>query len=539
MHIVVIGYGPVGARFVDELLPEVQNGNIQLTIIGAEAADPYNRVMVAEYAAGEVSLADITLHDPEDAKSAGARVFQGTRALSIDKKLHTVALETGEIITYDRLVLATGARANVPTLGGLSRRERDVVSILKSSQDTIGTDDSLPPGICVMRDLEDAERVATAFREKQRIIVLGGGVLGLEFALLGAKTGSEVTVVYNGTHPMPRNLDVGGGVTLAKTIQNVGVSVLPHSRAEAVSYRKDEYGQRYFDALITADGKHIHADMLVLSCGVGARTELAVKAGLRTSSGILVDFNLESWSHPHIFAIGDCAHLADPKDDNYEKGRVPGGPSGLVGPGWRQAEWLASRLKAEVLGKPFDVPPPVEKSSVVTLKGDDVNAVSVGKVNLEPWQAPMAGQDLDTSDEADLQVSQWADPGHGQYVKMVTHDGVLKGFVAVGMPRAAAELTLLYDAKSELPADRSIILRLDGPDAVSQSEGDKFAPTAIVCTCNGVSVEKIHQAACEGNVTVACIGKATRAGTGCGGCKDRIAEVLEHFKNDLPAEAGV
>ena len=103
---------------------------------------------------------------------------------------------------------------------------------------------------------------------------------------------------------------------------------------------------------------------------------------------------------------------------------------------------------------------------------------------------------------------------------------MLTGFVCVGMPRTAAELTLLFERGGELPADRSLLLRYDGPDDVPGENGDAFAPTATVCWCNAVTVERIESSAAEGNDTVACIGRDTRAGTGCGGCKSRIADVL-------------
>jgi len=117
----------------------------------------------------------------------------------------------------------------------------------------------------------------------------------------------------------------------------------------------------------------------------------------------------------------------------------------------------------------------------------------------------------------------WADPEHGTYVKMATRDGILTGFVAVGMPRAAAELSVLYVRGGELPADRSLLLRLDDPDS------DVVAPAgrdATLCICNAVTVGQIEDAIDDGCGSVAAIGDCTRAGTGCGGCRARITELL-------------
>jgi assimilatory nitrate reductase electron transfer subunit len=94
------------------------------------------------------------------------------------------------------------------------------------------------------------------------------------------------------------------------------------------------------------------------------------------------------------------------------------------------------------------------------------------------------------------------------------------------MPRTAAELTLLFERGSEIPSDASVLLRFDGPDGLAEPEGG-FSPSATVCWCNGVTGEKILEAAKTCELTVAGVGAATRAGTGCGGCRGRIAELLE------------
>jgi len=520
LRVVVVGYGPVGARFADELLPSVRTGAVDLTVIGAEATDAYNRVLVAEYAVGNAEWDDMVLYSAQDARSAGARVELGARVVAIDRDSSAVLLADGERLEYDRLVLATGARANVPTLDGVERTSRDARTLAGSATRVIGTDDELPRGVSVLRDLADARRIGEATRLRQRIVVLGAGVLGLEFALLAARAGAQTCVVHHGAVPMPRNLDTGGGSVLAETLRHAGVAVVAHSRAEAVVWRTDDDGLRRFDALATADGKHIHGDLLVLSCGVGARSELATAAGLKTAAGIVVTPELRSWTDPNIYAIGDCAHVAVMDESG---GRVAGGPSGLIGPGWRQAEWLAARFASVAAGREHDAEPPAERAAVVMLKGEDIDVVAVGDVSAEPWDVQQA------ENGARRAVAQWADPEHGRYVKMITRAGILEGFVSVGMPRTSAELTLLFERGGELPADRSLLLRFDGPDYTAETDTGAFAPETTVCWCNGVSVAQIQSAAADGNDTVACIGKATRAGTGCGGCKGRIGELLERL----------
>jgi len=534
MKVLLVGYGPVGARFVDELLPSVTAGLIELTVVGAEAEDPYNRVLVAEYAVGRTDREAMDVASSAAAIAAGARVLTDARVTSIDRTAQLATLSTGEVIEWNRLVLATGARANIPTLSGVAKIGRDKNSLIRAGSAAIAFDQPLPEGITVLRDLADADRVREIVKEKKRIVVLGAGVLGLEIALAAAREGAQVCVVHHGGFPMARNLDQGGGTVLAQSLKKAGVALIARSRAEGIDFHTAEDGTESFEALLCADGKTIHGDLLLLSCGVSPRVELATLAGLPTSAGVLVDTDLSSWGDPSIFAIGDCAHVAPRPDLPYGEelpaGSIPsGGPSGLIGPGWRQADYLAAQFVAAVAGS-AGVPLDEERPALVMLKAEDIDVVSVGDIELDPWDT-----DYSASDEIEArQVSQWVDPQHGRYLKMVTRDGVLEGFVSVGLPRTAAELTLLFERGSELPADRSVLLRNDGPDFIPSTA--EFAPDATVCWCNGVTVGHIHTSFDEGNDTVSCIGKATRAGTGCGGCKGRIGELLEKLARDDSAE---
>ncbi|WP_394194445.1 FAD-dependent oxidoreductase [Microbacterium foliorum] len=503
-RIVVIGAGPVGIRFAEELLPLVAGGRATVTVLGAETADPYNRVLLAEYAVGEASSDELTLATA--ASLFGVDLRLGARAVRIDRDARVVELVDGSTVGYDRLVLATGARSIVPSLEGLETL----------GPDTTGLDSSLTTGVCVLRDLSDAEQVRAVVARGGRVVVLGAGVLGIELAMLLADAGAVPSVAHFGPMPMPRQLDRGSASILSTALASAGVTLVPHTRAEGVIGVEGDDGIRRFRALASSDGKRIEGDLLVLSCGVRARTELAEAAGLRVGNGVLVDAALRSWSDPRIHAIGDCAHIADPAEFLHDR-QVPGGPHGLVGPGWRQASWLAAAIAAE-LDSADDHPGEFadEHPGVVVLKGELVDIASAGDVSADPFAPVPAGEDAPG-------IAVWADPEHGTYVKMATRDGILTGFVAVGMPRAAAELSVLYLRGGELPADRSLLLRLDDPDA------DAIAPAgrdATLCICNAVTVGQIEDAIDDGCSSVAAVGECTRAGTGCGGCRARITEML-------------
>ena len=481
-RVLVVGYGPVGARFAENLLPAVKAGRVALTVVGAEGSDAYNRVLVAEYAVGGMQRDSLTIADRDAVEEAGGRVITGVAVKELDRAARVAVLSDGARVAYDRVVLATGSRANIPTLNGVDRTA--------GPHRIAGRDDVLPRGVTALRDLDDADRIRGAVSDGQRIVVLGAGVLGLEFALAAAHAGASVAVVHHGPHPMPRNLDRGSGAVLRRAVQQTGVSIFAHSRAETVLYRTGDDGIPHFDRLLTADGKDIAGDILVLSCGVTPRTELAESAGLHAAFGVVVDESLRSWTDPSVFAIGDCAHIAD-RDAVQGGGRLAGAPSGLIGPGWRQADWLAARfvdgLEADVDAAAL----PSEREPLVMLKAEHVDVVAAGDVSADPWDDDAQGRN----------VAQWADPEHLRYVKMVSAGGILTGFVCVGMPRTAAELTLLYERGDELPADRSLLLRFDGPDFDPTAAAEALAPHATVCWCNGVTVERIDASIDAGNTT--------------------------------------
>lgn len=510
LRVVLIGLGPVGVRFAEELLPAIDAGRIRLTIVGAEHEDPYNRVQLAEYAVGAADADELVIADVASLTAAGADVRLGRRAVALERADRRVRLDDGSAVAYDRLVLATGARANVPALDGLDRHDA-------SETGGDGLDDGLLDGVRVLRSMPDATHVREVVAAGGRVVVLGAGVLGIELALLLAAAGADTVVAHFGPIPMPRQLDRGAASVLRGALEDAGVTVEPHSRAEAVIAHTDSEGRRRFRGLVSSDGRVLEGDLLVLSCGVTARVELAADAGLRIGRGILVDDTLRSWSDPAIFAIGDCAHVADPVEYLHEA-EVPGAPSGLVGPGWRQAEWLA---RSFVLGQDGEsVSPFVEDvPGIVLLKSEGVELVAAGDVSPEPFAPVPRGEEAPG-------VSVWADPEHGAYTKMVTMDGILTGFVSVGMPRAAAELSVLYGRRGELPADRSLLLRLDGtPDAPRREGRD-----AQVCMCNAVTAGAIEDAISGGSTTVAEVGRCTRAGTGCGGCRSRISAMLAEIR---------
>ncbi len=508
-HVVVIGFGPVAARFVDDVAGLAADGTIRLTVVGAETEPAYNRVLVGEHAMGRAELDGMALADPAALAGAGVDVLLGTEVTRIDRSRRRLRLTEragGAVreLGYDRLVLATGARPNLPVLRGINP-DPDAY-------------EHLPAGVTALRDLRDARAVREVVERRGRVVVLGGGVLGLEAALAASEAGCPVTVVHHAPWVMTRSLDAAGGALVGRALASAGVGVVSGVPAREVLLDDD----LAFRGLLLEDGRTVPGELLLLSIGVTARTGLAEGAGLRTARGIVVDHELEADVEQRVFAIGDCAEVLC-KDPSCQvcPGREGLGPSGLVGPGWRQAEWLAARFRAELEavaegGTAVLAPLTSGPAGAVRLKAHQVELACAGAVGGAPWEPRPDGGS----------VVQWADGSAGTYAKLVLGpDRCLEGYIVLGLPRAAAGIGLLHDRGEPVPLDPSVLLRLDGPDA--GNEQAQPSPEATVCHCAGVTMGRIADAVDGGASTVEEVGCATRASTGCGGCRAAVARIIE------------
>lgn len=489
-RILVIGFGPVAASLLEGLLPGLADGLFTLDVVSAERHAAYNRVLLAEVASGATPPEHLGMIDPLRLAQAGVGLHLGETVLRVDRSRRQVHLDSGRLLGYDRLVFATGARPVVPTLNGLDFAPH--------------AEANLPAGVMALRTLEDAAALNRVLVSGGRVLVLGGGILGIEAALAMAEAGHRPVLVHHGPAPLGRAVDSSGGILLARSLRAAGVEVVSGVRATAV--RRDASG---FRALATESHGEIEGDALLLSCGVRARTELAAGCGLKVGSGIHTNKYLVADTENRVFALGDCAEVAG------------AAPAGLLAPGWAQAAWLADFLlthRAPAPGaasRPLDPPtaPPAHgTSNVLMLKGQGLELVVAGNVMADPW------------DDAQARVSVFADPKAGQYLKLVTEQEVLTGFLAIGLPRAGADLVLAFERGSTLPQDRSTLLRLDDPgmpeSLVAAGADDQL------CRCTGATHGQVALAVEEGCSTVAEVGSACRAGTGCGGCREKIEAML-------------
>lgn len=523
-HVVVVGFGPVAARLVDELHGAIADGALRLTILGAEPRPAYQRIRIGDVSVGRTSPEELALADDAELVGLGVDVRCGVTATAVHAATRVLTLSDGTAMHYDRLVLATGAEAIVPHMQVEMRRNGAIDAELsmrarREAEASGDPRDRYPDGVMALRTMEDATTIRAAVEAGEPVVVLGGGVLGVEAALAVAEIGAPVTLVHRGTAPMGRQVDADSGQLLRRELVAAGVDV--RSSTDIHTVVSDDGA---LTAVRTSRDEKLPARLLVTCCGVRPRHELAFDAGLPTKWGVHVDRDCRSLGDEHIFAIGDCA---------AHEGRDP---SGLIGPGWEQAELAAAALRRDLgladdverdaAGRPVDLTLPDgagddaaeaadaggsaedPRLEVILMKSKTLSVACAGSTQVDPW-APDAPT-----------VSTWSDPQAGQYLRIVTEGERLLGFVSVGMARTAAELAM-HATRGTLPvADRTALLAAQ--HATAEQE---LGPDDVLCRCSGATAGMVEEAA-ETCSTVDEVGAACRAGTGCGTCRSSIEKVL-------------
>jgi assimilatory nitrate reductase electron transfer subunit len=418
-RIVVVGYGMAGHHLVSRLLRvgrEQEGGDFTLTVLGAEGGAPYNRVLLPEVLAGRLDARRIDLAEPDDSR---VTVRAGVRATTIDRVRRLVHGDDGSALPYDELVLATGANPVLPPLGGI-RDER-----------------GLMPGVHTLRSLADLERLeeqlghlaaltpAELGNRKQRAVIVGGGLLGVQCARALTLRGFEVDLIHQGPHLLDHRLDTDAAAVLARTVRGLGIEVHLDCRARAAIHERD--GR--LTGVQLADGYRLAADLVLLACGSAPATGLAARAGLDVRDGIVVDDRLASVTDPRIYAIGDCASTR----------RGTHAAHGLAAPALEQAEVLARTL--------LGTPAVYQGSSTIarlTATGVDIAILAAAPDQASQTSATATGA-------TSPRTIRLTDPMAGTHRAVTVHDGRVVSSVLIGDVSAAPRLARLVGRSAPLP----------------------------------------------------------------------------------------
>jgi nitrite reductase (NADH) large subunit len=304
-RLVVVGNGMAGLRFLEELVRRAP-GRFEVTVVGAEPELAYNRVLLSSLLAGDIGTGDVELRSREWYAENGIALVTGQPASGLDAAARTLTLGNGEVLGFDRLVLATGSDAIRLPLPG-----REL------------------PGVMTFRSLADIAGLEQAASERLPAVVIGGGLLGIEAAYGLARRGVPVTLVHLMDRLMERQLDAEGARLLAAAIEAKGVRVLLGAETHAIR------GGSAVESVELKDGRVLPCGLVVMAVGIRSNTALAASGGLQVKRGVVVDDGMQT-SVTGIYAVGECAEHR-------------GACYGLVEPCYEQARVAASAMAGETV----------------------------------------------------------------------------------------------------------------------------------------------------------------------------------------------
>ncbi|MCV2402313.1 nitrite reductase large subunit NirB [Marinomonas sp. C2222] len=475
-RLVVVGNGMVGHHFVEQIIEKGGHENFHITVFGEEPHLAYDRVHLSEYFTGkgaaDLAMTDGTLYDDN-----GVQYFTNSLVTEIDRDNKQLLLQSGDSVSYDKLVLATGSYPFVPPIPG---HKRD--------------------NTFVYRTLEDLDDIRDCAKQVSKGTVVGGGLLGLEAANALKNLGLETSVVEFAPRLMPVQLDEKGGSVLKEMIEGLDVTVYTDTATQEIVD-----GESSFHRMNFADGTHLETDLILFSAGIRPQDALAKQSGLEMGErgGITINNNCQT-SDENVYAIGECALW---NNSIY----------GLVAPGYTMAKAAAGHL----LGDESISFTGADMSTKLKLLGCDVG--SIGDAHAK---------------SQGCKVFVYQDEIQQSYRKMVvSEDGQkLLGAVLVGDNSFYDTLLQYYLNAMDLPEQpQSLILpAMDGAPAALGA--DALPATASICSCHNVTKQDISDAVANGAMSVGDVKGITKAATGCGGCAALLKNVVDNELLSLGVE---
>jgi nitrite reductase (NADH) large subunit len=363
--LVIIGNGMAAARLVENL-GERALGKYAIAVVGDEPRLAYNRVLLSSVLAGDVASSDIELKPERWWRDKGVTLSFGQAATSVDTNHRRVHRADGSSVPYAKLIFATGSNALRLKIPGEDLE-----------------------GVHTFRDICDVDRLLQLAASRKRIVVIGGGLLGLEAAYGLSQAGASVTLFHLMDRLMERQLDASAATLLKRTVEAKGIDVTLNANTTRI------LGRTTAEAVEINNNKIIPADAVVFAAGIQPNIKLAEDAGILVKRGIVVDDQMQT-NIPDVYALGECA---EHKGICY----------GLVEPAYEQARILADALAGQKARYDGSV-------TATNLKVSGINVFSAGNF----------------LGEQDTEILVLTDSQSGIYKKLVIANDRLIGAILVG-----------------------------------------------------------------------------------------------------------
>lgn len=463
--ICIIGAGAAAFQFV----MQYRDLNIkdEIHVFSDEEHPFYNRILLPEYVSEHLSWQNLQKIKEKEMLSLNLKIHKSNRIVKIDTQNKSITDKEGKKHLYDKLILAMGSKPFIPA---------EVPIHL--------------PGVFTVRNKIDADALKlhldkTALPpEKQNVIIVGGGLLGLEMAAALKQMNVQVTIVQRSSRLMERQLDLIASKILEEDILERDINLFFDNEVSTIN----TYDETNLEVNLKS-GKSLKCNAIIYAIGTQANIELGKEAKLDVRRGIVVDDYLRT-SNQDIFAIGEIAEF---------KGQM----YGITTAAEQQADTLAKYLNGD-LSSAYD-----GSTLMNILKFDNLDLCSIGQITVPDQRT-------------DYEEVIFQDLSHGSYKKCIIFQDRMVGAILIGDKNEFAEYKRLIETKTELSSKRMELLRgtLAKPNVIGR----------IVCTCNNVGYGNITNSIDEGYANLPILCEKSGAGLACGSCKPELKEILLQHK---------
>jgi nitrite reductase (NADH) large subunit len=384
----IIGNGVAGTTAAENIRKQDKDGNI--TIVTDEDLPFYWRIQLNEYISGDMTEEQLLAKEKDWYRDQNISLKLKTRIVGADAQKKVVVSKDKEELAYDRLLIATGSHSFIPPIKG-SERE----------------------GVFALRDVQDARDISAYAKNIEDVILIGGGLLGLEAGNALRKLGKKIMVVEFFPRLLPRQLDVDGAARLQKIMEGMGFSFRLGAKTQEIT------GEDKASGALLEGGETLSGQMVVISAGVRPNLELAEPLGLKTDKGIVVDERLQT-NQPDIHAAGDVAEFG-------------GMPYGI---------WPAAMEQGKIAGLNM-------AGGKATYPGTTMAA----KLKVVGIDLASAGN-IDAENELESKVT----TDEEQYKKIVLEDNKIIGCIMLGDTKGFNEITRMMSEKRDVSQIKEQIL---------------------------------------------------------------------------------
>lgn len=454
-RIIVAGAGAASYRFLCTY--RSLNVTDQILIISKEKDSFYNRVLLPEYVNNILPWEKLQKFGSGELEELNVSLQAENEIKEINREKKYVTDRYNKKYFYDKLILATGSRANIPN---------DAPAHL--------------PNVFTMRTRHDADRLKSYLKLGGHVLIIGGGLLGLELAVSLREIDVNVSILQLGSRLMERQIDNLAGQLLLDFIEEKNITVYINDQIQSVS--GEPTGKL---SATLRSGKKINADALVYAVGTRPNIEFAQEAGIETARGILVNDYMQT-NDPDIFAVGEIAEH-------------DGKTLGITSAAEKQADVLAKFIHGD-LQSLYDGAVPM---NILKLPGLDLCSIGIAEA---PLNSP------------DYEEILFIDKAQRYYKKCIIKDDRLVGAILIGDKSEFAEFKTLIEGKIELSERRIGLLRSGKPAAPVLGK--------LVCSCNQVGAGNIQLLIDGGCTGLGEICQQSGAGLGCGSCKPEIQQMI-------------